>query len=161
MTAPTALSPRTAALTITAHGTPATQGSKTRSRWGMYDDNAKTLKPWRKIVTAAAQAARDAAGLDTLAGPLTVEMTVTVSKPKGAPKRRITWPIARGKGDIDKFQRSAFDALTDAGVWGDDVQVVEVTARKVYPGEGIDALDRPGMVLHVWQLPDPAEVVAR
>ena len=49
--------------------------------------------------------------------------------------------------------RAAFDSLTDAQVWGDDVQVVEVTARKVYPGEGIDALDQPGMVLHVWPLP--------
>ena len=152
MTAP-ALSPRTAALTITAHGNPITQGSKTKSRWGMYDDNAKTLKPWRKIVRAAAEAAREQAGLDPLDGPLAVEVTFTMRKPKSAPKRRITWPIARGKGDVDKLCRAAFDSLTDAQVWGDDVQVVEVTARKVYPGEGIDALDQPGMVLHVWPLP--------
>jgi Holliday junction resolvase RusA-like endonuclease len=85
-----------------------------------------------------------------LTGPLSVEVTFTVRKPASAPKRRTTWPAKRP--DLDKLLRSTFDGLGTAGAWGDDSQVVEVTARKVYPGEGIDALNVPGAVIRIWRL---------
>lgn len=151
MTAPTALSPRTAALTITAHGTPATQGSKRHVGRGRMVESAKGLKPWRKAVEdAARQAAAGAAPLD---GPLVAEITVTVARPKSAPKTRVTWPQTRASGDLDKLIRGVLDAVDKAGAIADDSRVVELTARKVYPGEGVDALPRPGVVVHLWPLP--------
>lgn len=147
-------------LTVTVYGTPVTQGSKTRTRWGMRDDNADRLKPWREAVKYAALEALTVGNIGDVAvhrppldGPVIVEATFTLPKPGSAPKRRRTWPIKARSGDVDKLLRAAFDSLTDAGVWGDDAQVVEVTGRKVYPGEHPQALHIPGAVIRVWPVP--------
>lgn len=154
-----------APLTVVVYDTPAPQGSKTRTRYAMYDDNAKALKPWREAVkTAALDAIHPWTEWDALSracavcgahpalhtpyhGPVSVEITFTWKKPKSAPKRRRTWPIT--KPDIDKLQRSTFDSLTAAGVWRDDSQVIHVNAWKAYPGEHSDALDRPGVLIRI------------
>jgi len=158
------------ALTITVHGAPATQGSKTKTKYGLIDDNAKTLKPWRKAVARDAALAFALAGRPTdgdghpepLTGPVCVEATISLSRPAhhyrtgryahllrdDAPD----WPIARGVGDSDKFLRAICDAMTTAHVWTDDVLVVEATVRKVFVCCGIDALDRPGAVIRIWPL---------
>lgn len=139
------------ALTITvADHRPAPQGSKAKSRYGaIIDDNPRT-KPWRKAVHAAAAAAMH--DLPAFDGPLSIEVIFTVHKPVSAPKTRVTWPTTRSSGDIDKLLRSTFDALTTAGAIADDSRIVEVTARKVHPGEGVDALDQPGAVIRLWRL---------
>ena len=36
------------------------------------------------------------------------------------------------KGDIDNYLKAALDALTDAGMWNDDSQVVQVSAAKMF-----------------------------
>ncbi|MFO7282935.1 MAG: RusA family crossover junction endodeoxyribonuclease [Thermobifida fusca] len=156
-TAPPAVSPSTAALTVTAHGAPAGQGAISYvGRGRSIHTNHKRLMPWRQAIVDAAsdameQQRRHAFPLD---GPLVVELTVTVAKPKSAPKTRTTWPITRSSSDIDHHARAVLDALTRAEVWRDDSQVVEVTARKVYPGEGVDALDETGVIVHVWPFDD-------
>lgn len=66
---------------------------------------------------------------------MSVEVVFTFDRPKAAPKSRPCWPTTRSSGDIDKLQRAVFDALTDAGVWRDDSQVVDVRARKVHIGD--------------------------
>jgi Holliday junction resolvase RusA-like endonuclease len=157
---------------------PAPQGSKKRGRNGQIIDDCKRLKPWRDAVeTAARDAMVDAqedseewelsahvAGLieakpiATLDGPLSVEVVFTVRKPVSAPKTRVTWPTTRDSGDIDKLLRSTFDALTTAGAIADDSKIVEVSTRKVHPGEGLDALEAPGAVIRVWRF---AEAVTR
>jgi Holliday junction resolvase RusA-like endonuclease len=60
-------------------------------------------------------------------------------------------PANRGSGDIDKLQRSCFDSLTDAAVWRDDSQVVDVAARKRWADED----NPPGadIVVSVWTMP--------
>lgn len=154
-----ALSPRAAALTITAYGHPAPQGSKRHVGGGRMIESSKGLKPWRKTVEdAARQAAAGAAPLD---GPLVAEITVTVPRPKSAPKTRTTWPQTRSSGDLDKLIRGVLDAIDKAGAIADDSRVVELTARKVYPDQGLDALPRPGVVVHLWPLPAAGEVTLR
>ncbi len=128
-------------LLITAFGRPITQGSKTRTRFGMRDDNAVTLKPWREAVKTAALDAMPGRG--RLDGPVSVDIIATFDRPKSAPKLRRTWPVTRRSGDIDKIVRAIFDALTDAGVWRDDSQVVAVTAVKIHVGD-VGALHIPG-----------------
>jgi Holliday junction resolvase RusA-like endonuclease len=164
VTAP-ALSPRTAALTITAYGDPAPQGSKRHVGGGRLIESSKRLPSWRTAVKDATDAAvarrimDDGAPDLPLDGPVVAEITVTVARPKSAPKTRITWPQTRSSGDLDKLVRGILDALDQGGAIADDSRVVELTARKVYPHEGIDALDRPGVVVHLWPL--PAAEVAR
>jgi crossover junction endodeoxyribonuclease RusA len=134
------------ALVVTVFGKPVTQGSKVRTRWSMRDDNAERLRPWREAVK---QAALDAlAGAYRLEGPVAVDVLFTFNPPKSAPKSRPCWPITRSSGDVDKLQRAIFDALTDAGVWRDDSQVVDVRARKVHVGDD-GALHIPGAVVIV------------
>lgn len=134
------------ALVITVYGKPVTQGSKVRTRWSVRDDNAERLRPWREAVKQAALDALD--GRERLEGPVSVAVTFTFDRPKSAPKSRPCWPITRSSGDVDKLQRAVFDALTDAGVWRDDSQVVRVTADKVHVGDD-GALHIPGAVVTV------------
>lgn len=50
--------------------------------------------------------------------------------------------VAAGRvGDLDKLARNLLDALTDAGVYGDDVQVTRLIVDKIGAGErgpGVD-----------------------
>lgn len=119
-------------------GTPVTQGSKTKGRFGLYDDNAKTLKPWRRQVT---QTALDAQ-LPTLEGPLEADLTIVIPRPRshfrGGRNAHLlkasapAYPIGAGVGDSDKYARAIFDALADAGAYGNDTQIVAFTIRKQY-----------------------------
>ncbi|MEU6342166.1 RusA family crossover junction endodeoxyribonuclease [Streptomyces sp. NPDC046977] len=145
-------------LTVIVHDhRPAPQGSKRHVGRGRLLEQSKRVAPWRVAVEAAAKDAMNArwlagGGEDTLDGPLSVEVAFTVRKPASAPKRRITWPVTRDSGDIDKLLRSTFDALTTAGAIVDDSAIVEVVARKMHPEEGLDALTVPGAVIRVWRL---------
>lgn len=139
------------ALTITVRDhRPAPQGSKRHVGRGRLIEQSQRVKPWRDAVHTAALEAMDNRLI--LDGPLSVEVVFTVRKPASAPKR-VLWPVTRDSGDIDKLLRSTFDALTTSGAIADDSRIVEVTARKVHPGEGVDALDAPGAVIRVWRLP--------
>lgn len=146
-------------LVIVVLGTIAGQGSKTRTKYGMRDDNSERLRPWRAKVTDAAD--RAMFGLlrpfNSRGVPVDVTLTFTLARPRshygtgrnagvlrvGAPARPTVTP------DIDKAVRAIFDALTDAGCWDDDRQVVDLYAHKRYPHGGLDALEVPGAVIRV------------
>lgn len=53
-------------------------------------------------------------------------------------------PIATRAGDIDKLERNILDALTKAGVYGDDVQVVRSMCDKYGPSA------TPGVLVQAW-----------
>jgi len=46
-------------------------------------------------------------------------------------------PVAIGAGDLDKLYRNVLDALTDAGVYQDDVQVVRLSGSKSQDEPGV------------------------
>lgn len=144
-------------LSVGVLGEPVPQGSIRslgRGRPAQHS-NKERLAPWRSHVQATIETAiercvqRPAFPLE---GPVAVEVTFTVRKPKSAPKRRRTFPAARP--DVDKLLRGVLDAATAAGVFGDDAQVVEATARKVYPLEHPQALTVPGVYVLVYQVSD-------
>jgi crossover junction endodeoxyribonuclease RusA len=147
-------------------GLPASQGSK--SFMGMVTgkrgqqiprlvESSKELPKWRKEVTK--QAALAWRGKEPLDHPLVVAMTFTLPKPKSAPKTRRTWPDR--KPDVSKLARAVEDSMTDAGVWADDARIVDLIARKRYPGEGSGALPAPGVLVHVFDaLTHEADVFA-
>lgn len=118
---------------FTVRGLPAPQGSKRHVGGGRMVESSAKVKPWRADVRAAAEDAMN--GHLPFEGPLELVVTFTLSKPKTV-KRDM--PSVRP--DIDKLTRSTCDALTSAGVYMDDSQVVALTARKVYgivPGASI------------------------
>lgn len=141
---------------IVAYGKPVTQGSKTRTRYSMRDDNADKLKPWREHVHHAALKALD--GKPRIEGPVVVDIVFWFDRPAGhyrtgrnahllrdsAPE----FPDNKNSGDIDKLQRACFDALTTAGVWRDDSQVVRVLAVKRFC-ERSAPMQKPGVVIDV------------
>jgi crossover junction endodeoxyribonuclease RusA len=128
-------------MTITVYGVPAGQGNHRATKTGIIYETTKHHKPWRDSV---AWAAREA-GV-RLAGPVSVTMVFTMPKPQSAPKRLRTWPSK--KPDIDKLVRPVLDSLTVAGAIEDDARVVYLLAAKVYPGEGANSLDVPGV--RIW-----------
>lgn len=141
---------------IRIYGTPIPQGSKTpvtrKGRPALIDANAATLAPWREHVRA--EAADACTYHDTITGPVRVWVRFTFDRPpshyrtgRNAHLLKDTSPRFPGRscGDVDKLQRAIFDALTDARVWADDTQVVDVRARKFYADEDEYALDRAGV----------------
>lgn len=133
---------------IVVYGSPAPQGSKKfvgmAGGHGQMVESSKKVKPWRQDVKDAALKAR--AGAAPLDCPLRVSMIFTVPKPSSAPKMRRTFPMR--KPDVSKLARSTEDALTDAGIWIDDARVVEYARlAKVFPREGTDALESPGVTI--------------
>jgi len=92
--------------------------------------NSKGLPAWRQAVNHEAQ--RVAAGLMT--GPIAVELTFLMPKPKSAPKKKRIFATKRP--DLDKLVRSVLDAITHVLI-ADDSQVVELHAHKDYGPPGV------------------------
>lgn len=127
-------------MTIRVHGVPAPQGSKRHVGRGVMIESSKKVKPWRESVKWAAMECPESCNWPMVSGPVQVEITFYLPKPKSAKKNA----VPDKKPDLDKLIRSTFDALTDAGVWEDDSRVVGLTAHKWY------AENRPaGVVIEV------------
>lgn len=161
---PSAAGPRPA-LVITVYGKPATQGSKRArpifkgrgedkvftGKVAQVEENKEKHKAWRIAVKEAALAVVD--GLPRIEdAPVHINVVFCFDKPKSAPKRRRTWPITRSSGDVDKLQRATFDALTDAGVFKDDSQIVQVRADKVFTDDPAAPLTVPGAFICVLEV---------
>jgi crossover junction endodeoxyribonuclease RusA len=125
------------------HGVPAPQGSKrgivVGGRAVLVESSAK-VKPWRSDVRDAAQAAHQGAPLD---GPLRVTIEFRLPRPKSLPKR--STPTHCKRPDLDKLVRATFDALTSAGLFGDDAQVHALTTWKRY----CEPTEAPGCAITV------------
>lgn len=117
------------ALSFAVRGVPAAQGSKRHVGNGVMVESSKKVKPWRSDVKAAAEEAMGAtwAPLD---GPVEITVGFRFTRPKSVPITKR--PRMTTAPDLDKTIRSTLDALTAAGVWRDDSQVVKITAWKRY-----------------------------
>ncbi|MGH9251885.1 MAG: RusA family crossover junction endodeoxyribonuclease [Acidimicrobiales bacterium] len=131
-------------LVFTVYGLPAPQGSKRHVGNGIMVESSKRVKPWREDVR---QAALDALR-EPFTGPVEMHVTFTLPRPKGHYRTGRNADLLRdaapkfpaGKPDLDKLLRAVMDALTSAGVWKDDAQVVHALVTKCYDGDGF----RPG-----------------
>jgi crossover junction endodeoxyribonuclease RusA len=121
-------------LSLTVHGLPAPQGSKSAVRGkdgrvrlleGSTTSARQRHRAWRDLV---AQGAREAWGdRDPLDCPVQVHIRFFMPRPKSA-RKALVW--AAKKPDLDKLCRSVLDSLTDAGVLRDDSRVVQLHAEK-------------------------------
>lgn len=115
-----------------------------------WADNRERLKPWEDCVRAAARRAVGRSEQYPLwpAGiPVRIEVTFVLTRPTRSPGRRRGWPSV--KPDLSKLVRGLEDALTGI-VYGDDAQIVSLTARKVYETEGSGVRAE----VAVWRLPE-------
>jgi len=139
-------------ITLRVDGEPAPQGSKSIvSRGGRtwMIEKSRKVGPWRDAIKAAAMVVwreqepefgLPGAQIAPAAGPLGVSITFWLKRPRAhyrtgrnahllkdaAPQFPATRP------DLDKLIRSTLDGLKAGGIYGDDGQVVEVTAVKLY-----------------------------
>lgn len=139
-------------LTVVAHGEPIGQGRVTTYGPGRTTHSNKSrLLPWRDNVRMATRAAMvGEARSFPWDGPVILQATFTVPKPKATPKGRPAWPSKRP--DLSHLVRAVEDALTDAGAIDDDSRIVEIRATKTYVGGSIMALPHPGVVIDLIQV---------
>lgn len=139
-------------VSLLVFGVPAPQGSKSavvRGNHAVLIEGSSTTgrdkhRAWRNSVAAEAYA-HTITGDPVPDGPLHVELTFSMPKPKSKPKR-YRWTSV--KPDLDKLIRSTLDGLADGGLlpYGDS-RVVSVAATKRYADPGLPtgcrALIRP------------------
>lgn len=141
--------------TVSIIGAPTTKGSmRCVGRGGKHQliaDNRPALKTWTRQLHAGVAYLRLHGLRELLVGPVGVDITFTVERPKSVPLTERAWPTARGL-DVDKAARAVLDAL-QPHLFRDDAQVVELGARKCYPDTpGCPGrLDQPGARIRIWQ----------
>lgn len=149
------------ALRFIAYGRPAPQGSKQLGQQGQMRESSPHLPAWRKALRLAAYEALAAAGVQPTDRPLFPKGTpikcylgFLVDWPQGAAEQPGGFPLdIRGSGDIDKLTRAVLDAMSAAGVWADDRQVVDVHATRNWatqrgrPGVNIDITNK----IDIWE----------
>ena len=154
----------TVELVFVVFGTPRPQGSlrlfrspKTQREVAKY---ANTTIEWRNRVQADVREQLEAMDHLKILGEVTLRLDFEMPRPKhhfgtgrnagllkpSAPH----WPTNSG-GDLDKLVRAINDALTDAGVWVDDAQVVEIQAVKRYA----DPPSEAGVTITLRELDEP------
>ncbi|KGK67060.1 RusA family crossover junction endodeoxyribonuclease [Xanthomonas citri] len=111
------------------------------TRWGTY--HLKTYKTWLEA------AGKYLKGLSHVAGqgirpdtPLIVVAEFVCRKPK-------TTKLLTPKGDIDNYLKAPLDAITHAGLWGDDKWITTVVATKRFQEPG----EEPHTALSVYEAP--------
>lgn len=109
--------------------TPIAQGNHRVNPSGRMYDATQGLKQWREAIVLVA---RNLWVGSPMAGAVAVHAEFYLPKP-----RTVARELPSVRPDVDKLARAAFDALTLAGIWGDDAQVCDLRARKFYA-----ALDR-------------------
>lgn len=131
--------PRT--LHIVAHGTPASQGSKTSYGPRQLVESDKTLPAWRSAVKTAAilAAGPDWKPIDT---PVKVTGEIRIRKPKST----IFKDHPAGPKDLDKMTRAIGDALESAGIVTNDARICHWDIRKVW------ATNMPGADLTITEI---------
>ena len=97
------------------------------SKWGTY--YGKTYKAFRKAMEKELSGWED----EPIAGAIRVVMCFRCQKPKKPTK---LWP----RGDIDNYVKAVFDSFNGI-VWGDDDQVLQVQAEKLYAHDGKPRID--------------------
>lgn len=121
-------------LYFVVHGVPAPQGSKTRTRYGMREDNPRT-EPWRNAVAAAASKAM--LGQPPLTGPVRMTAVFRFPRPRShyrtgrhAGQLRPSAPVHHGQSpDLDKLCRAIFDAISGIAI-RDDALIAELVCVK-------------------------------
>ena len=104
---------------------------------GGSETSRNNLKAWRNQI--AAELTQAHMPRDPYLGPCTVDLTFRFKTPKTRAKRTPEGHWRAIPPDLDKLVRAVLDAATEAQVWKDDAQVVDLIATKTetHGAEGV------------------------
>lgn len=144
-------------ISIEVAGTPAPQGSKTRTRYGMKESSLK-VQPWREAVVS--EVLRSGHQYLMLNEPLDISIVFYLRRPmshyrSGAKSNELkpTAPVFQmAAPDVDKLVRSTFDGLTQSGVVHDDSRFVRLATQKRFANTPF-----VGAVIHISTIGDGDE----
>lgn len=129
-------------------GQPRTKAFRRAAHAGVYTPS--TADAWKLAVVAAwrelvARCEEYGNPPEALAGPLALELVVLMPRParlrtKKSPDGRVPHV---GVPDADNLAKAAMDALTMAGAWVDDAQVVRLVVTKSYASK----VEAPGAAI--------------
>lgn len=93
-----------------------------------YTPKSHPVNAYRQAIVLMAQAKR----LQPIAGPVTLSVDAVFERPPSHWRKYDLKPDAPAwpRADGDNILKAVADALTDAGVWGDDDQVVSWSIQK-------------------------------
>jgi Holliday junction resolvase RusA-like endonuclease len=142
-------------------GIPAQQGNHRTNQYGATYETSKNHAPWRDSIIYAAKEARAKEADDGIvfAGPVAAELTFIFPRPKNhygtGRNAGVLKPDAAyyktSAPDLDKLIRATLDAITVAGIWRDDAQVVMLGGGgKVYTQP--NGINDPGLVVSIRSL---------
>ena len=96
-----------------------------------------SAKEWKSLIIDGAQRA-DGFPREPYTGPVAVSLTFFMKRPQTlCRKKDPEYPIyCPKKPDLDNLVKAVYDALTNAGLWKDDSQVVLSDACKMYAAKG-------------------------
>jgi crossover junction endodeoxyribonuclease RusA len=130
---------------IPGHAAP--QGSKRHVGHGVMIESSQRLKPWRSDVQSRLIDADGQPLAKFDKAPVKLSLEFILKRPLSTPKRAT--PQAAKKPDLSKLIRAVEDAITDAGVWYDDSQVVMLQANKRLA----ELSETPGCWVHIVEIP--------
>ncbi len=115
-------------ITLDVCGRPTPQGSKRVFNGRIVEAQSANLKKWRAAIEEACQ---PYANQNIHLGPIRLEVDFFLERPKTIKVKDRPLPIV--PPDLDKLLRGVGDGIGQSGViWGDDSQIVEISARKFY-----------------------------
>lgn len=118
-------------------GLPKPQGSKRVYNGRVVEAAGNALKAWRKAIAQECHAQVTEAHKPLL-GPVSVTVVFYLPRPKTVSEKDRALPIV--PPDLDKLARGLLDGIGQSEViWGDDSQVIELKATKVYGTDFIGA----------------------
>jgi Holliday junction resolvase RusA-like endonuclease len=130
---------------IRIYGDPAPQGSKRVFNGRIVEASGNKLKVWRKAIAAACQNLVSEEH-SLLLGPVRVEVEFYLPRPVSVTIKKRALPIV--PPDLDKLLRGLLDGIGQSEViWGDDSQVVQIDAVKLYADE-----TEPGATVTIYGL---------
>ena len=130
---------------IRIYGDPAPQGSKRVFNGRIVEASGNKLKIWRKAIAAACQNLVTEEHL-LLLGPVRVEVEFYLPRPASVTQKKRPLPIV--PPDLDKLLRGLLDGIGQSEViWGDDSQVVQIEAVKLYADD-----TEPGATVTIYAL---------
>jgi len=130
---------------IRIYGDPAPQGSKRVFNGRIVEASGNKLKVWRKAIAAACQN-QVTEEHSLLLGPVRVEAEFYLPRPASVTIKKRALPIV--PPDLDKLLRGLLDGIGQSEViWGDDSQVVQIDAVKLYADE-----TEPGATVTIYGL---------
>jgi Holliday junction resolvase RusA-like endonuclease len=115
-------------ITLDVYGRPTPQGSKRVFNGRIVEAQSANLKKWRAAIEEACQ---PYANQNIHLGPIRLEVDFFLERPKTVKVSDRALPIV--PPDLDKLLRGVGDGIGQSGlIWGDDSQIVEISARKFY-----------------------------